>query len=284
MKKIKYLIFAFLLIIPLSVYAAEKPRVLTLSTSSTDMTISYAGSVEADSHAVMCKLYDSSNTELKKLSSAVDNHVFNGEFTVTTPGTYKVACANYEGGIIKEAEAVVAAPSEEIKELTLKFTKPEIGAKIEKDDDNMPTLMPTITSDNEAVTVGAYFISAEASDEAPEQDLLFGTLEEGKKYYLIIDLYIGPEYADTTLASDLKVNIEGLDDFTVSAGGSEKYKNVYASFELTKEEQQQTEEENKESPNTGDKIINYVIILSVGIIGTLLGVIYFKRNLSKKSN
>ena len=62
--------------------------------------------MEDGSYAVMCKLYKGEE-ELDLLSSAVDSNNFEGEFTVTSNGEYKVACANYEGGEITEKKVEV---------------------------------------------------------------------------------------------------------------------------------------------------------------------------------
>ena len=101
MKKISLFVVALLLIIPLSVRAAEY-KVVELNATNESGTIKYNGTMEAGSTAVMCKLYDSSSNELDLLSSAVENTKFEGSFTVSSNGTYKVSCANYEGGEITE--------------------------------------------------------------------------------------------------------------------------------------------------------------------------------------
>lgn len=104
MKKVYLLILTILFIIPFKVKAATTPRVLTLEAKSTGTTIKYNGTIEEGSHAVMCKLYNSDKEEVDLLSSAVDNKEFSGSFTVSESDKYKVACANYEGGDIKEVE------------------------------------------------------------------------------------------------------------------------------------------------------------------------------------
>ena len=131
MKKIKYLLFSLLLIIPLCVFASEQPKVTKLETNVEGKNISYNGTMETGSHAVMCKLY-SDSTEINKISLPVDGGKFNGSFTVTEIGEYKISCANYEGGAIKEVTATVADAKEEIKEITIKFTKPEIGTEVKR--------------------------------------------------------------------------------------------------------------------------------------------------------
>ena len=105
MKKIGFL-FALLFVLPLVVFADE-PKVLTLETKVDGAVISYNGTVEDGSSAVMCKLFNKSNEQVDMLSVAVDTNKFEGTFTVTEKGEYKVSCANYEGGDFKDATAVV---------------------------------------------------------------------------------------------------------------------------------------------------------------------------------
>lgn len=116
MKKLGLLLMLFML--PLSVNAASI-NVKTLSVSVEDKTIKYSGEMEDGSVAVMCKLYNGEE-EIDYLSSAVDSNKFEGSFTVTSDGTYKVACANYEGGDFKieEVEVKEETTEEEKKEST----------------------------------------------------------------------------------------------------------------------------------------------------------------------
>lgn len=107
MKKISLLVLPLLLLIPLKVLGIENPKVLTLSANNESLEITYNGTVEAESHAVMCKLYNSSDEEIDLLSLSVDNNSFSGSFTVPDYGSYTVACANYEGGEIKKTEISV---------------------------------------------------------------------------------------------------------------------------------------------------------------------------------
>ena len=108
MKKLYLFLISLLLIIPFSVYAATTPRVLTLTAKSSGTTINYEGTIEEGSHAVMCKLYNSDNQEIDLLSSAVDNKVFEGSFENVEKGKYTVACANYEGGEIKNIDVTIS--------------------------------------------------------------------------------------------------------------------------------------------------------------------------------
>ena len=106
MKKLVLLIA--LLFIPVCVSAAEY-KVESLDATASTGTINYNGTMEDGSHAVMCKLYNSKGEELDLLSSAVNEKKFEGSFEVSAKGTYKVACANYEGGAIVEKTVEVTA-------------------------------------------------------------------------------------------------------------------------------------------------------------------------------
>ena len=98
MKKI--IVLLLLLVLPITVFAAE-PNVVKLELKSDKQVISYTGEMEDGSFAVMCKLYNSNNEELDYLSSEVNNKKFEGKFNISKNDTYKVSCANYEGGEIK---------------------------------------------------------------------------------------------------------------------------------------------------------------------------------------
>lgn len=138
MKKLSLFIASILFLIPLSVSAAE-PKVKSLDASVSGTKISYNGTMEDGSHAVMCKLYDKESNEIDLLSSAVDNSKFEGSFIVSNKGEYKVACANYEGGKITEKSVVVdeekiedeTKETEETKTTDKSTTKsPKTGDKI----------------------------------------------------------------------------------------------------------------------------------------------------------
>lgn len=101
MKKLGLLIL--LLVLPFAVNAATSINVKTLDASVSGTTINYNGEMEDGSVAVMCKLYDGDN-EIDYLSSQVNSNKFEGSFSVDNAGTYKLRCANYEGGEIKEVE------------------------------------------------------------------------------------------------------------------------------------------------------------------------------------
>lgn len=118
MKKISIFIISILLIVPISVLAAEI-NVKTLEATATGTTINYNGIMEDGAYAVMCKLYDKDSNEIDLLSSAVDNNKFSGSFEVSSSGDYTVSCANYEGGeYISKEVSVVEETIEEVKETT----------------------------------------------------------------------------------------------------------------------------------------------------------------------
>ena len=99
MKKILVLLLA--IVLPVTVFAAEAPKVTKLELKNDKTVITFKGEIEDDSVAVMCKLYDSKNEEIDLLSTSVSENKFEGTFAVTKNDTYKVACANYDGGEIK---------------------------------------------------------------------------------------------------------------------------------------------------------------------------------------
>ena len=119
MKKVRLLIIGLLLLLPTVVFAAEGPKVDTLTATISESKITYSGTTVNDCVAVMCKLYNSNGDEVTKYSSAVNEDKFEGEFTVTENGEYEVRCANYEGGEIKTAKVTAT----EVK-------NPETGDKI----------------------------------------------------------------------------------------------------------------------------------------------------------
>ena len=94
----KKLIVLALLLFPLGVFAATTPRVLSVEAEAEESTVKYQGTTEDGVTAVMCKLLNTDNEEVDKLSSAVDNKTFAAEFEKVDKGTYTVSCAKYEGG------------------------------------------------------------------------------------------------------------------------------------------------------------------------------------------
>ena len=103
----KLLVFVLFLIPICFVSAATNPKVVSLTATADNNTIKFNGTMEDGSHAVMCKLYNTSDEELDLLSTAVAESKFEGTFTVSEKGDYKVACANYEGGDITIASTNV---------------------------------------------------------------------------------------------------------------------------------------------------------------------------------
>ena len=111
MKKISLFIIGLLFLFSIGVYAADDPNVDTVSANVDGTTINYSGTTVNGSTAVVCKLYDSNNEELKTYSTAVSNDSFSGSFQVTSNGDYTVTCANYEGGEKKSATVTITASS-----------------------------------------------------------------------------------------------------------------------------------------------------------------------------
>ena len=103
MKKILS-ILAVLLILPITVFAATSPVVLTLEATPDNLIVNYKGTISAGSTAVICELYDSNDEKVDYYSSAVENGAFEGSVTSPKAATYKLRCANFEGGEVKEVE------------------------------------------------------------------------------------------------------------------------------------------------------------------------------------
>lgn len=102
----KLLVMFTLLFVPLAVFAAEEPKVLTVTAEVEGSTIKYKGTTEDGITAVMCKLFDTTENAVDQLSSAVDAKTFEAAFENVEKGTYKVACARYEGGDFVTSEEV----------------------------------------------------------------------------------------------------------------------------------------------------------------------------------
>ena len=117
MKK-RYLLLFLLLILPISVFAEAGTEVKTLEANKTNNTITFNGTTQDDTVAVMCKLYDHEDNEIDMLSVEVeDNKTFEGSFVTTQTGTFNVACANYEGGDFVIANITV----DTLAKLTVEF-------------------------------------------------------------------------------------------------------------------------------------------------------------------
>lgn len=130
MKKILS-ILAVLLILPITVFAATSPVVLTLEPTTDNLIVNYKGTISAGSTAVMCELYDANDEKVDFFSSAVDNGAFEGSVTSPSAATYKLRCANFEGGEIKEVEVTTTAVEEKKDNPTTKdpiYTYIAIGA------------------------------------------------------------------------------------------------------------------------------------------------------------
>lgn len=109
MKKKYLVIIALLLILPFGVYASDDPAVLEVNAERDGSTINFNGTTEDDVHAVMCKLFNSSNEEVDMFSTSVEENTFSGSFTNVEDGDYNVLCARYEGGVVRSAQVVDGA-------------------------------------------------------------------------------------------------------------------------------------------------------------------------------
>ena len=109
MKKLGLL--ALLLIVPFFASAAEL-EVETLEASVSGSKISYSGTMQDGSLATTCKLLNSDNVEIDKLSTQVDSKKFEGDFTVASNGEYTVECADFDGGNYKSVKVTVSEVAE----------------------------------------------------------------------------------------------------------------------------------------------------------------------------
>ena len=110
MKKRYLVLLLTLLVLPLSVFATEKPKVLTLTATVDEEDkdlVDFSGTTEQGALAVTCIMYNSNNKEADRLSVSVNNQEFSGRFMHVPDGTYTLSCANYEGGEIKSAEFTI---------------------------------------------------------------------------------------------------------------------------------------------------------------------------------
>lgn len=107
MKRISLFIIGLLFLFPIAVFAVGDPNVDTVTANVDGSNINYSGTTINGSTAVVCKLYDSNNTELDTFSTAVEDDKFSGTFESLPNGDYTVTCANYEGREKKSATAKV---------------------------------------------------------------------------------------------------------------------------------------------------------------------------------
>ena len=105
----KVLLALLLIVLPVTVFAADNPSVTKLELTNDKQVITFKGEMEDGSLAVMCKLYNSKDEEVDLYSTDVTTNKFEGTFTVDKNDTYKVSCANYEGGEIKSETIKVAS-------------------------------------------------------------------------------------------------------------------------------------------------------------------------------
>ena len=108
MKNKLLIIFSLLFILPLGVKAEAGTDVKTVEAQVSNNNITFNGTTQDDSVAVMCKLYDSNNKQAGMFSVEVENKAFTGSFVAEKTGDYTVSCANYEGGAIVSADVTVS--------------------------------------------------------------------------------------------------------------------------------------------------------------------------------
>lgn len=296
-----HLLMLSLLVIPFGVLAAS-PKVLTLTGEAKDNTISYSGTTEEGSHAVMCKLYNSESEEVEKFSTAVDNKTFQGSFENVEAGEYTVYCANYEGGEIKNVKVTVETPKEEQKEenkeepkeetytadldnMKLEFTdeagheftvsiidifslsKEEL-AKITTEEEYNKTMEELNKNfKDEGKIIGIYVIEVEDEDGNAKTEGKFQIkikmTDEMKKYSSFKLINLNEE--DNTKGEKVDLKVEG--DYLV---GELPHLSVYV---LVGEENK----EEKKNPNTSDTIKTSFIILTISTIGILGTRTYIKK-------
>ena len=108
MKKILTIVAVLLLVFPLTVNAALAGEVETITVKENGSEVEFNGTTnENPIYAVMCKLFDSSDKEVDKVSVEVADKKYEGKFTRVANGSYKVSCANYGGGDFKSATVKV---------------------------------------------------------------------------------------------------------------------------------------------------------------------------------
>ena len=204
MKKIGLLIIS-IFCIPMIVNAATEPRVATLEAEADGNTVIYNGTTEGDISAVMCKLFDSNNKEVYKLSSAVENAAFSGEFNnVNNAGDYTVACAKYEGGEIKTADVTIEADA-----VMYSFTiDPNGGTILETD---IPTSIPAGTE----ITLEK--LTAEEV-KAPDGKELDAYEVNGKRYEFNSKYVVNSDTVVKLLWKDIKGSENSSNPKTFDAG------------------------------------------------------------------
>ena len=151
-------------------------------------------------------------------------------------------------------------------------------------DFTVQSLRPTVSTTTEGVEVAAYWCKGleELSDES-----FYGTFEEGKDYYALIEFEAKEGYELTSTFPDgIKINGQAPDEVFAVYGG--KFNMCVAKIKAVKEEVPPTEEEAepeeteteetnteetaKDNPKTGDNIgmwINLMIVSILGIAGTV---------------
>lgn len=143
MRKIMFLLVA-LFMIPTCIFAATAPTITKLEADVSKKDIKYNGETTDGAYAVMCKLFNDKDEELDLLSSPVSENKFDGSFTVTENGKYKIACAIYEGGEFKTTEVTVNEIKEETKEEIKEETKVEIKEETKEEIKENPKTVDNI--------------------------------------------------------------------------------------------------------------------------------------------
>lgn len=295
MKKLGLLLCG-LFILPFGVFATSNPKVTEINTDVYKNVISYTGTTEKGSHAVMCKLYNSKGDEVALLSTAVDNTKFKGKFNAPAADTYTIACANYEGGEIKKIEVTVEEKNEESEnkdnekvfnlendDATIMFTEgadrkfifvandllnvPEdsLSAEEKKELDEIIEKVKKLISKHGDLISAYEFIVADADDnnlrlhEGPF-DIKIKLTEEMKKYNSFALIYVNDNFE-----MEEPITLTVKDGYLV---GTLKHLSGYA---LVGNNQV------KSNPKTGDNYISLIFGIMVSLVGIMGATLYIKR-------
>lgn len=295
-----HLLLLSLLVIPFSVLAAN-PKIEKLEAEAKDNTISYSGTTEEGSHAVMCKLYNSESEEVEKFSTAVDNKKFEGSFENVEAGEYTVYCANYEGGEIKNVKVTVEEKEKETEEpkeelykadldnIKLEFTdeagheftvaiidifslsKEELEKITTEEEYNKTMEELNKNFKDEGKILGIYVIEVEDEDGNAKTEGKFKIkikiTDEMKKYSSFKLINLNEE--DNTKGDKVDLKIDG--DYLV---GELPHLSVYV---LVGEEKEEPKTETK-NPGTADTIKTSFIVLTISAIGLIGTRKYLKEN------
>lgn len=220
----KLLALLTVLFIPFAVSAAD---VKTIEVDNINEIVIYEGTTDKDTYAVMCKLYNSENKEIDMESQAVEDNKFSGSFLVADEGTYKVACANYDGGKFlsgevevksKETEEKEEAAKTEIESINIEFDVFEAGTEVVSNREGeeviqTPELKGT-TKDEDYIVEKVYVVKGFCKKTSGDCiDTFDGKLIGGKKYYvtIVVTPKDGYRIGENTL-KNVKINGVSLDD------------------------------------------------------------------------